>query len=189
MHSLGYLHCDLNPSNILVNKFLFPKLCDFGLSRKISNEINNKSAIQGTIGYVAPEIIIDTNYNIKGDVYSFGMVLYELLIQIHCFKSLSQENYMYKYIFNEYRPPNKDNKIQEPYWNLIKKCWDVDPNKRPTFDDIVDELLKPDFISTGKIYKNAFECYKNIIENQASIGTFKRFPPKIKKTKLKTKKK
>lgn len=119
--------------------------------------------------------MIDTNYNIKGDVYSFGMVLYELLIQIRPFKSLSQENYMYKYIYNQYRPPNKENKIQQPYWDLIQKCWDVDPNKRPTFDDIVDELLKPDFINTGKIDINVFGCYKNIIENQAPIGIFKRF--------------
>ncbi|CAM6093339.1 unnamed protein product [Calypogeia fissa] len=75
------IHRDLKPSNILVGEDLEPKVCDFGLSRFVINDSGEVTASTfcGTFGYIPPEYGTDTRHSIKGDVYSYGVVVLELL--------------------------------------------------------------------------------------------------------------
>ncbi|XP_048227552.1 putative receptor protein kinase ZmPK1 [Ricinus communis] len=76
------LHCDVKPENILLDGDYQPKVSDFGLSRLISRgELHNSSfsRVRGTRGYMAPEWILNQPITSKVDVYSYGMVVLEML--------------------------------------------------------------------------------------------------------------
>jgi serine/threonine protein kinase len=75
------IHRDLKASNILLDEDLEPKLCDFGISKFVTNEHGEATATAfcGTFGYIAPEYGTGARLSTKGDVYSYGVVLLELL--------------------------------------------------------------------------------------------------------------
>lgn len=80
------IHCDIKPSNILLDKNMIAYVGDFGLSRILSEDVSisiqdhsNKSEIKGTIGYVAPEYGGGAHPSTFADIYSFGIVLLEML--------------------------------------------------------------------------------------------------------------
>jgi serine/threonine-protein kinase len=79
VHSKGYIHGDLNPSNILIKTGGRALISDFGTSRLASAD--SKSATEaGTVHYSAPELFLpDCACTTKADVFSFGLVLYEIL--------------------------------------------------------------------------------------------------------------
>ncbi|XP_028806577.1 putative leucine-rich repeat receptor-like serine/threonine-protein kinase At2g19230, partial [Neltuma alba] len=75
------IHRDLKPSNILLNKYKLAKIADFGLSRAFTNERDSHLSTQpaGTPGYIDPEFQRSGNLNKKSDIYSFGMILLQLI--------------------------------------------------------------------------------------------------------------
>ncbi|KOM29673.1 hypothetical protein LR48_Vigan743s000600 [Vigna angularis] len=76
------LHCDIKPQNILLDANYQPKVADFGLSKlQNRNNVNNSSfsMIRGTRGYMAPEWVLNLAITSKVDVYSYGIVLLEMI--------------------------------------------------------------------------------------------------------------
>ncbi|CAG9324567.1 unnamed protein product [Blepharisma stoltei] len=78
LHSNGVVHLDLKPDNILLEDHEGFKICDFGLSAQFEtdNELTSKC---GTPGYIAPEILRDEKYGTKADIFSVGIISYQLL--------------------------------------------------------------------------------------------------------------
>lgn len=72
------MHRDLKPENILLDHKLRPKLCDFGWSVPTIKK-ENRNTFCGTYEYMAPEIYETENYNEKVDIWSLGIMIYELL--------------------------------------------------------------------------------------------------------------
>lgn len=74
------IHCDIKPENILLNAELCPKIADFGMAKLLGRDFNAAlTTLRGTIGYLAPEWVSGEAINHKADVYSFGIVLLELI--------------------------------------------------------------------------------------------------------------
>jgi serine/threonine protein kinase len=79
LHARNIIHRDLKCKNLLVDKTLHVKVCDFGLSRDTGENEQKFMTKAGTDRWMAPEVILGNPYNVKADSFSFGMTLYELV--------------------------------------------------------------------------------------------------------------
>lgn len=141
------LHRDLKSSNVLVDESLNRiAICDFGLSalRKAGpgesgsyGRPPNADAL-GTPYTLAPEVMAGEPYSDKADVYSYGIVLWELLAAKRPFENLMPIQLMYKVYAQNARPPLGE--IYTEFQPLLSQCWERDPLQRPDFGTILDML-------------------------------------------------
>ena len=161
LHSQNILHHDLKPSNILLDDKLFPKVSDFGFY--INNQ--NKSSMNFQARYSAPEILNSEECTKKSEVYSFALVVYEIISNQKAFQDLKNYNQIYReVVINGYRPEFEPT-VHDCYKSLIESCWTQNPDERPSFDEIV-EMLKNDsrFILPG-VNLSEYKKYVNLISS------------------------
>ena len=80
LHERNIIYRDLKPENILLDRQGHIKLIDFGFAKKVSNVQSHRARTNcGTQAYAAPEVVIGTGYNYKADIWSFGILICELL--------------------------------------------------------------------------------------------------------------
>ena len=164
LHSKGILHLDITPSNILLDKFLLSKVCDFGISRKIgSDQLINQETI-GTFSFISPEIIKHEQPTTKSDVYSFGMLLYEIYSNKYPFEGYSAYNIIYD--VTKGRRPKLSNSIPEIYRKLIISCWNDDPDQRPPFDNILNDLRNNKNFITDDVDESLYLSFIDIIDDE-----------------------
>lgn len=143
LHGKNVLHCDLKSSNVLIDENWNVKLCDFGLSRIKSNKKNKKNNIRvGTPHWMAPEILKGDKYECESDVYSFGILLWEMLTCQIPYKNLTTGEII-ALVGNDdthhISIPKYPNKL---FLNIFLLCTERDPQKRPTFKMVVEMLEK-----------------------------------------------
>ncbi|RIA80640.1 kinase-like domain-containing protein, partial [Glomus cerebriforme] len=140
LHKCNLVHGDFHSGNILLST-LFNKntyISDFGLSKPV-NKITNSNEIYGVIPYMAPEVLRAKPYTKAADIYSFGIIMWEFTSGIPAFNDVPHDLNLSLNICKGLRP-----KIVEGtppvYASLMKRCWDTDPNKRPTAEELVKIL-------------------------------------------------
>ncbi|KAK8843178.1 hypothetical protein M9Y10_025375 [Tritrichomonas musculus] len=145
LHQKHIIHRDLKPGNIILDENYNPLITDFGLAKYSDpGKPGNQTQSCGTSVYMAPEVITSTNYNEKADVYSFAIIMYEVITDSIPFP-LYQEGKMTpfqftsKVVHDNYRP-NFTVPIKDSLQNLIEKCWSNDPKERPNFEEIFNKL-------------------------------------------------
>ncbi|XP_024958988.1 serine/threonine-protein kinase STY17-like [Cynara cardunculus var. scolymus] len=142
-HKPMIIHRDLKPSNIFLDDAFHVRVADFGHARFLTDEEKAFTGETGTFVYMAPEVIRSEPYDEKCDVYSFGIILNELLTG------------QYPYIETDYGPskialqvgegkirpalPEHDDKIEDLI-ELTQLAWDEDPEYRPSFATITRGL-------------------------------------------------
>ncbi|XP_077233262.1 serine/threonine/tyrosine-protein kinase HT1-like [Tasmannia lanceolata] len=146
LHANGIIHRDLKPDNLLLtgdHKRL--KLADFGLARE-ETVTEMMTAETGTYRWMAPELYSTVtlqrgdkkHYDHKVDLYSFSIVLWELLTNRMPFEGMSNLQAAYAAAFKQTRP-SLDN-IPEDFAALLKVCWAEEPSERPEFQNVTSML-------------------------------------------------
>ena len=135
VHSKGIIHRDLKPANVLLDEHHLPRVCDFGSSRLFSTDSTITTSPNVTPVYEAPELWNRGNYTGKIDVYSFGVILYELVTGKLAFRNLSQMQLCMHIAVLGKREEIPDT-VTPFARDLIEQCWAQDPDARPSFDEI-----------------------------------------------------
>jgi len=138
-----FIHRDLKTSNLLVAEDYTIKLCDFGLSQIKQRGENLLDGIEGAKGtplWMAPEVMAGEQFNEKADVYSFGIVLWEILTREEPFTQFENYEEFRDAICNKHVRPPIPPDCHPGLKQLIEACWHPDPAKRPAFPAIVAAL-------------------------------------------------
>ena len=171
MHRAGFVHCDLKPANVLLDKdeqgYYFSVLADFGIARVISNNALKVSAfhtsrvIGASIPYASPEVVkcimSDKDFidELQGepdlmkacDIYSFGMILYNILCGRIPYHEYTDMNDIAQMVINDERPsveitlPGHSTNLKA-LSDLMQKCTNPDPKQRPKIGSIYGALAK-----------------------------------------------
>ncbi|KAF7081303.1 hypothetical protein CFC21_085260 [Triticum aestivum] len=143
------IHCDLKPSNILLNEDLVAHVGDFGLAKILSEPsteqlINSKSSvgIRGTIGYVAPEYGEGGQVSSCGDVYSFGIVILELFIGM------------------------------APTHDMFRDGLTLQRHAKNAFPGMLMQIVEPVLLSTEEAYASSLQDGSNIMEHGSNNAIF-----------------
>jgi serine/threonine protein kinase len=142
VHGEGVVHRDLKPSNILFDESLRVRICDFGISRMTGSDTLTSGV--GTLFYMAPELF-DDECTDKVDVYSFGVMLCEIVVGEWAWPRTITLAQMTKRvnILGE-RPSTEAIKVQF-IERLVRRCWAQNPSDRPSFGDIFEDISKNGF--------------------------------------------
>ncbi|KAL6620065.1 hypothetical protein ACP70R_035204 [Stipagrostis hirtigluma subsp. patula] len=163
------IHCNLKSENILLDQNLEPKITDFGLAKLLSRSGSNQNVSQarGTMGYIAPEWISGSPITAKVDVYSYGVVLLELVSGTRVFDLVTGEDEEVHVMLKQFiKMISYRLDREEPLWledfvdfrlggvfnylqakaliKLAVSCLEEERKKRPTMESVVESLLSVD---------------------------------------------
>ena len=136
LHSNNIIHRDIKPENILIGNDNKIKLCDFGWAKELTLE--NRSTFCGTVEYMAPEIVGSENYDYSVDIWSLGILLYELLFGHSPFKANNTKNVILNIKTHELTYDENNKKISNSCKDLIQKLLVSNPQKRLKIKDILE---------------------------------------------------
>eukprot|EP01132_Coremiostelium_polycephalum_P003213 gene3213-4025_t len=135
LHSHKIIHRDLKPNNLLIGENWNIKICDFGFSKILINPMT--TSICGTDEYMSPEVILGMEYSYSADVFSFGMVLIEMITRNKLEERLPQNSFE---IDLDTLLPTIPTDCPNEFLQLALKCCQYYPEQRPTFQQIVKHL-------------------------------------------------
>jgi len=149
IHVKDLIHCDLHSGNILVDGGRC-YITDLGLCGPVDDESPNK--IYGITPYIAPEILSGNKNTKESDVYSIGMLMWQIFSGCLPFDNRAHDCHLILDICKGLRPPILTNMPKE-YVEMMQRCWDVDPSKRPTIREL---------------YGFAYDYQDNLYKNESS---------------------
>ncbi|ESW25000.1 hypothetical protein PHAVU_004G178600 [Phaseolus vulgaris] len=156
VHGLGLIHRDLKSDNLLIFGDKSIKIADFGVAR-IEVLTEGMTPETGTYRWMAPEMIQHRPYTQKVDVYSFGIVLWELITGMLPFQNMTAVQAAFAVVTKNVRPiiPNDCLPVLR---EIMTRCWDPNPDVRPPFTEIVGMLENAETEILTTVRKARFRC-------------------------------
>ncbi|KAM4726473.1 macrophage colony-stimulating factor 1 receptor 2 isoform 2-T3 [Anableps anableps] len=184
LSSRNCIHRDVAARNVLLTDCCVAKICDFGLARDIKND--DSYIVQGNarlpVKWMAPESIFQCLYTVQSDVWSYGVLLWEIFsLGKSPYPNVVVDTNFYKMIKDGHHMEQPEFAPNEMY-HLMKLCWSLEPTHRPTFKTIgqlIDRLLPltNDTLphhSDQVTYENTDECRSEEEEEEVQSRILKR---------------
>ncbi|XP_069574123.1 tyrosine-protein kinase TXK isoform X1 [Brachyistius frenatus] len=138
----SFIHRDLAARNCLVNEHNVVKVCDFGMTRYVlDNQYTSSSGAKFPVKWSPPEVLHYSKYSSKSDVWSFGVVMWEIYSE----GRIPFENRSNQEVVNDitrgirlYRP----HRASQPLYAIMYRCWHEKPHGRPSFSELLEEIRK-----------------------------------------------
>jgi serine/threonine-protein kinase len=145
-HQVGIIHRDLKPANILINDEGLLKIVDFGVAAAASSgdtQLTKTGYVIGSPKYMAPEQILGKKVDHRADIYSVGVILYEMLAGVPPYTKGDHMSVMYQHVQGKAKPCEEINPaIPAPLAAIVRKAMEVDKLKRFESMDALREALE-----------------------------------------------
>lgn len=153
LHNRGIMHRDIKGANILVDNKGGIKISDFGISKKVESDLvlaTNKGgggvggaggaahrpSLQGSVFWMAPEVVKQTSYTIKADIWSLGCLVVEMISGTHPWAELNQMQALFQIGMG--RKPSLPDEISNECRDFLEKTFELDYNDRPSADELLN---------------------------------------------------
>ncbi|KAG9087555.1 ATP binding [Ceratobasidium sp. UAMH 11750] len=142
LHERGIIHRDIKADNILVDNKGGIKISDFGISKKVEDNLLggariHQSSLQGSVFWMAPEVVKQTSYTYKADIWSVGCLVVEMLTGQHPWAQLTQMQAIFK--IGSSAKPTIPPDITEEAKNFLNKTFELDYTIRPTAAELLND--------------------------------------------------
>ncbi|KAH6850102.1 kinase-like domain-containing protein [Chaetomium sp. MPI-CAGE-AT-0009] len=144
LHNRDIIHRDIKGANILVDNKGTIKISDFGISKKLeatnilngANNNKHRPSLQGSVFWMAPEVVKQTSYTRKADIWSLGCLVVEMMTGQHPFPDCTQLQAIFKIGGAKATPTIPDNASEEAR-QFLAQTFEIDHNKRPSADELM----------------------------------------------------
>eukprot|EP00775_Hariotina_reticulata_P006087 gene6087-6327_t len=146
LHARNVLHGDLKPGNVLIKHQQgapygrVAKVSDFGLARALQvGQSHRSTRTMSTMNHAPPELLRQGRLSPAGDVYAFGILMWECFTGKVAFSGFHYGEVFEKVALYQMRPQIPDN-MPQAYARLMEHCWETDPFSRPSFSAVQQSL-------------------------------------------------
>ena len=148
LHNGDIIHRDIKGANILVDNKGTIKISDFGISKKLeasnilsgANNSRHRPSLQGSVFWMAPEVVKQTSYTRKADIWSLGCLVVEMMTGNHPFPDCSQLQAIFKIGGGKVAPTIPEHASDEAQ-DFLRRTFEIDHNLRPSADELMMHLF------------------------------------------------
>ncbi|XP_044736870.1 vascular endothelial growth factor receptor 1-like [Chrysoperla carnea] len=169
------IHGDLAARNVLLTEKKIAKICDFGLAENMCQKDNYVKKKKGLvpIKWMAVESIRDGKFSIQSDVWSFGVFLWELFsLGVEPYSDIAVDKKFYRKLESGYKLSKPKYAHDNELYTLMQQCWEIVPEKRPSFLDLNIDLAQMLKALKNKINNSSENFQKQEKESNACANSY-----------------